>query len=51
MRNRVSSPRKNSLGGAHTLCQELADRFLGLDSKEGYDKEEEFVIYGACVGR
>ena len=31
--------------------QELADRFLGLDSKEGYDKEEEFVIYGACVGR
>ena len=21
MRNRVSSPRKNSLGGAHTLCQ------------------------------
>lgn len=31
--------------------QELADSFLGLEKKEGYQKEEEFVIYGACVGR
>lgn len=31
--------------------QELADAFLGLEKKDGYQKEEEFVIYGACVGR
>lgn len=31
--------------------QEQADRFLGLDRKEGYDREEEFVIYAACAGR
>ena len=31
--------------------QELADEFLGLEKKQGYQKEEEFVIYAACVGR
>ncbi len=31
--------------------QDLADRFLGLEKKSDCPKDEEFVIYAACVGR